>query len=514
MSAGQQRWQVAGAYAAVGLLALAGIALSGMLLQSSHSLYLAFDRSVFLQQGWALLLAAAGVGLIGALLDGPGRARLAVLARVLLLGLVAVGCFQVLRRSLAPGFAFTTLTKLGMLGLVIGLSALAAWRLPRESFWRAAKAGCLVQLAAFAMQPGALSYLAASLPAWSTQPTAGSAATQAPAQRVIVVVLDEWDYELALREGMFEQAALQPLLASGLLASQARPAGPNTLVSLPALLLGRRFGPVDHGGTGYLVTKSGERLDGSTATLFNDAASLGVRSGVVGFFHDYCRLLPTASTCVAEPVRFFPGWSRALMRAFKSGSDLNSVFSDFMQQWRSSFEHLRSASLELVDRNDLGLVLLHLNVPHPPLLSADSTGPRSLGTDYANNLRLAADFMTAVAQRVVQTKVPTVLVYTSDHWLREKQLWGAMYDSQLGLGAGKAGKSSDQRIPLLISFLNQASATDGLRYDKPLSTTVLRSLTPELLSGRLRSPAALASWLDQQPSLGDVSDFADRKSVV
>ena len=38
MSAGQQRWQVVGAYAAVGLLALAGIALSGMLLQSSHPL--------------------------------------------------------------------------------------------------------------------------------------------------------------------------------------------------------------------------------------------------------------------------------------------------------------------------------------------------------------------------------------------------------------------------------------------------------------------------------------------
>ena len=58
MSAGQQRWRVAGAYAAVGLLALAGIALSGML--QAVSLYLAFDRGVFLQQGWALLLAAAG----------------------------------------------------------------------------------------------------------------------------------------------------------------------------------------------------------------------------------------------------------------------------------------------------------------------------------------------------------------------------------------------------------------------------------------------------------------------
>ena len=264
-----------------------------------------------------------------------------------------------------------------MLGLVIGLSALAAWRLPRESFWRGQ--GGLPGTAGGFCDAAWRAQLSGRQPASLEHPAdRWQRGDAGPAQRVIVVVLDEWDYELALREGMFEQAALQPLLASGLLASQARPAGPNTLVSLPALLLGRRFGPVDHGGTGYLVTKSGERLDGSTATLFNDAASLGVRSGVVGFFHDYCRLLPTASTCGGASA-LLPGWSRALMRAFKSGSDLNSVFSDFMQQWRSSFEHLRSASLELVDRNDLGLVLLHLNVPHPPLLSADSTRPAQPG---------------------------------------------------------------------------------------------------------------------------------------
>ena len=64
-------------YAWISGCSLAAMALSGVILQSQYSLYLAFNPSIFLQQSWALLAGIVGMSLIGALLDGgrDGRGR-------------------------------------------------------------------------------------------------------------------------------------------------------------------------------------------------------------------------------------------------------------------------------------------------------------------------------------------------------------------------------------------------------------------------------------------------------
>lgn len=495
----KQAWR----YAWISAGALAAIALSGVILQSRYSVYLAFDPSLFLQQAWALAAGVIGMALLGTLLDRGSRA--AWLARALLLSLVFVALFQVLRRSLAASLALGFGLKLGLLLGLLVLAAIAARRLALASQWRIAQSGCLALAVAFVLQPGMPSYLlrlVAPLPESSTAPTG------TPAQhRVIVVVLDEWDLELSKREKLFDRPQMLDLLDRSLFAQQAVPAGSNTLSAIPSMLLGRRLGDVVSGGPGYFDSRSGERFDASTPTLISELAEAGRRVSVVGFFHDYCRLFPQAHRCVAEPARFFPGWASAMARAVRSGNDFDSAYSDFMRQWRASFERLRAATLEATSQADNEFLWVHLNVPHPPLVRVDTIQTRSLGDDYRANLVLMADLIGEIKARIESSGTPTTLVLTSDHWLREKELWGPIYERQLGAGRGTAGKSDDQYVPFIVWF-GKASPGSGTQHVPPFSTTLLRRMVPPLLDGRLASPQALAQWLASQPA-GELSRFTE-----
>ncbi|WP_457326273.1 hypothetical protein, partial [Roseateles sp. P5_E11] len=254
--------------------------------------------------------------------------------------------------------------------------------------------------------------------------------------------------------------------------------------------------------------KDGERFDATTPTLISALAQNGHSTSVVGFFHDYCRLFAQARHCFAEPVQFFPGWAAALARAVRSGNDFDSAYSDFMRQWRSSFERLRAAALSATAQADSELVWLHLNVPHPPMVLPASSATRGLGADYRANLDLIPSLIADLRSSIDATGTPTTLVLTSDHWLREKELWGPIYERQLGPGRGKAGKSDDQHVPFVVWFAG-APTGSGLRYAAPFSTTVIRSLVPALLDGRVTTPVALSQWLASQPP-GDLSRFSEK----
>lgn len=492
-------------YAWISGCSLAAMALSGVILQSQYSLYLAFNPSIFLQQGWAPLAGMVVMCLTGALLDGGRDGPVARAARALLLSMVFVGLFQILRRSLATTLALGFGFKVSLLLGLLALAALATWRLSQRSQWRMAEAGCLAMLVAFALQPGMPAYLlevAKPLPARVPAPP-----VPLVKQRVLLVILDEWDLEVSRREGLFGRPEMQELLDHSLFAESTMPSGSSTLSSIPSMLTGKRFGIVMSGGPGYLVSKTGERLDARTTTLVSDLAQAGRSSAVVGFFHDYCRILPQLRTCVAEPVHFFPGWAAGLARALRSSSDLDSVYSDFMLQWRASYERLNTAALAASASADSDLLMLHINVPHPPLINPSAAAARSLADDYRANLDLMLQLIGDLKSRVLATQVPTTMILTSDHWLREKELWGPIYERQVGAGRGLAGKTSDQHVPFIVWF-SSAPGNSGVKHAAPFSTTTVRELIPALLGGEVDSPQALSRWLSEHKP-GDLSRFSD-----
>lgn len=481
-------------YAGWTLAALIGVAASEALLQSGHTVYLHFDHGVFAQQWHALLIGVLSAGVIGAALDREGLPPwLRKLPRFLLLLLLCIALFQIARRSPDANWTSQRWAKVTALAVSALLSGLAARALSELRAQRLAGALGLVCVMVFALQPGMGGWLAAAGSSRTQVDPAASGTVQQAPRRVVVLLLDEWDEEIAEREGFFERPELAALMRSSYRSTAMRPAGPSTLTSVPGMLRGRPFGKVDEGGVGYLISQAGERFDAADALLFRDMGRAGYPYGVVGFYHDYCRLAPDARRCIVEPMRFFPGWWSALTRPIKTQENLQDPQSSFLQNWRQTHARLHREALAAVDDPTLQFTWLHLNVPHPP--SVEDGPAADLLSDYRRNLGVAARLLRDVRDRLAAQPQPSALVVISDHWLREKELWGPMYARQLGPAKALAGKSADQRVPLLVWLSDHAGAP--LVDHQPHDATRLRHLVTELLHDRVRTPAGVEAALSE-----------------
>ncbi len=484
-------------YALLSFVSLGAIGVGDVILRYTYSLYLSFQPASFLREGHYLLMVVALFAALGGWLDRADRPLklTARLTRSLLLTLVFVALFQVFRQSLAtslplPGWAKAA----AMLGCAIAAITIA-WRMQVEAASRLGNAACLAMVTLFALQPGMGGYL---LKSFSPETPASVAATApAPAaRRTIVIVFDEWDMELSERQGLFQGEAMRSLLGQAFSAENALPAGPNTLESIPGMLFGRPFGEIERGGAASLQSKSGEAWNAGSPQLFSDLKARNLSHAVIGYYHDYCALVTTARTCHAEPVQFFQGWKAQLERAFKRSGEFDFPYSVFLRQWHSTYTRLHEEALRAVEDRANAMVWIHINVPHPPSAVAQRA-PRDLRQDYQVNLELTAALIEEVRQRLVAQGDEAALVLTSDHWLRERELWSAMYEQQRGPGSGSAGKSSDHRVPLLVWF---STVAPPVSHKPQVSALALRELVLALTDGRARSPADVAGFFDRQPA--------------
>lgn len=481
-------------YAVCAFAALLGMALADAVLQNPASLYIAFRRADFLQEGWFVLLVVAGAWAGGSAVEAlAARARLwpRLALRTALFAWLLYSVFQIVRRLL-PGFsALPTAARWGIPALLLGLAWLWTRRLRDESQWRLAGAFSLAIVSMVAMQPGFLPYLTGAVPA----PTPQEAhATPAPVRRpVIVLILDEWDAELMQALGQLEQSPWQDLRRQAFLSRHSMPAGPDTLRAIPGMLLGQRLERMPVGAPGQLAFGSGEPFDAGHAGLFSDLARMQVRHEVVGFYHDYCRIAAAARRCLAEPVSFFPGWRTVLSRQLLRSQEFDDPYAAFLSQWHGTLSHLEQLALEAAAHPDNDMVWIHLNIPHPPL-ALPGQRPSDLRQDYARNLQEAGRVVQRL-QASLRARAPdAALLITSDHWLRERELWAGIYERQRGAGAGHAGKTADQHVPLLLWFAH-GQPDSGIDYPGPVSNTIVRSLVLALLQGQVNTPAEVADFM-------------------
>ncbi|MGQ3093096.1 MAG: sulfatase-like hydrolase/transferase [Roseateles sp.] len=468
-----------------------------MILRYTYSLYLSFEPGSFLREGHLLLVAVALFGALGGWLDRPDRAlhSSARMARALLLTLVFVALFQVFRQSLATSLPLPGWAKAGaMLGCAIA-AIIIAWRMRAESAARLCNAACLAMVTLFALQPGMPGYLMGTFSPQARDSVSAAAAGPA-ARRTVVIVFDEWDMEISEREGLFQREAMQGFLRQSFFAQNALPAGPNTLESIPGMLFGRPFGEIDLGGKASLRSKSGEVWGPQTPQLFSDLKARNISHAVVGYYHDYCALITTARTCHAEPVQFFQGWKAQFERVFKRSGQFDFPYSVFLQQWHATYNRLHDEALKAVEDRANAVIWIHINVPHPPSAMAQRA-PRDLRQDYRANLELTAELIEAVRQRLAAQGEESTLVLTSDHWLRERELWSTMYEQQRGPGSGHVGKTADQRVPLIVWF---SGSRPAIRHQSPISLLAARNLVLGLTEGGLRSPQDVARFFEQQPA--------------
>ncbi|MBL8278850.1 MAG: hypothetical protein JNL93_19300 [Pelomonas sp.] len=485
-------------YALLSLVSLGAIGVGDVILRYTYSLYLSFQPGVFLQEGHLLLLAVAGFAALGGWVDRLDRAERwsARAVRALLLTLVFVALFQVFRQSLATSLPLPGWAKAGAMAACAMAAAGVAWRGRVEVGERLGNAACLALVTLFALQPGMAGFLLKAASGTTHASKASDTHATPGPRRTVVIVFDEWDMEVSEREGLFSQAPMQRLLAQSFFAERALPAGPNTLESIPGMLFAQPFGEIDRGGAAELRSKTGQAWTPDSQQLFSDLQSRHVSHAVVGYYHDYCALVTTARRCHAEPVQFFQGWKAQFQRAFKRTGELDFPYSVFLKQWHATYARLHEEALRAVEDRDNDMVWIHINVPHPPS-AVGRHAPSNLLNDYRVNLVLTAELIDAVQQRLVAQGGESTLVLTSDHWLREHELWAAMYEQQRGAGSGKAGKTPDHRVPFIVWF---SKADTAVRHAPTISTLATRPLVLGLLSGEVNNPQAVADFFRKQPA--------------
>jgi hypothetical protein len=347
------------------------------------------------------------------------------------------------------------------------------------------------------------------------------------APRVIWIVMDEFDYRLAFDERPESVAlpAFDRLRGESLFATQASAPAWRTLLSMPALINGKYVAEAAPQSASELSIRfEGERESKEWSrlpNLFSRTHERGGNVAVVGFYHPYCQLFPTAlSRCSVEP--FLTSWGQptlgTAMRA-QWGSLLADVpalavlgLGDLVRPWRDDpfmlglrnsllglNRQLLEAARPLLGRRDLQLVLIHLAVPHPPGVFDRRTNTASISPEvnYLDNLELADQTLAELRELAEETGTwhDSTWIISSDHWWKSN-FWAGepgwtQEEARLDVG------EKDQRIPFIVKL---AGARDAVEYRRPLNTVLSADLIETLWSDPWSSHRELAAWLASRAS--------------
>lgn len=258
-------------------------------------------------------------------------------------------------------------------------------------------------------------------------PTPNQAATRS--ERVVFVVFDELDYQLAFerRPKDVHLKTFDDLAARGKLYKVMRP-GPDTRESIPAIVSGESV------NTAFAISGSELKLDGKRIwpgndTFFDSARKAGFHTGIVGTYIRYERFGDRVDRVVSYrntpdsylsfvTQQFNELWSKIPQGVFEVNYwRFNTPYTRFLgDHHRKVLENtIRESKAMLADRN-LDFVYLHLQLPHGPHLF-DTNGKEILDqrpTAYSGSLQKC----DSVLKELVDSNRfagATTWVVTSDH---------------------------------------------------------------------------------------------------
>lgn len=336
-------------------------------------------------------------------------------------------------------------------------------------------------------------------------PSQASAQAHAPtgnSLRLVWIVYDEMDFGISLRDRPAGLALpeLDRLRAEAFFAENAHPPAGWTHLSMPALLTGldiveaRPLGVNDLN----LVLLDGRVLRWSEAEdVFVRARKLGVDSGMVGSFLPYCRIVglrlrrchwraggiadywngaDLQESLRAQAwllIRSIPGFDAQADRMF-------SVWKRRRARAGTDFWALQEEAARLAADDAVGLVVVHLPVPHPP-----SVPP---GETYLDNLAVTDESLSRLRRAMEGAGLwqRTALLVTSDHPIR-----AAFWQSKAPEELEGIELTEDPRVPFLLKL----PSSEAVTYSPQFSTDLSADLVIEILAGKLRTHQEVSDWI-------------------
>jgi len=328
-----------------------------------------------------------------------------------------------------------------------------------------------------------------------------------PRIRVVWVIFDELSQAIAFekRPADLRLPNLDRLQAESFYAVAASSPSDETIVSMPALILGEELAESRPQGPDNLLVRAAGRASffpwASVPNVFDTARELGFNTAVAGWYHPYGRVLNRSLTqCywvamirsvgMEEPFDTGPAANLPLIRYLRPEFPGAIRLRERAERFDSLMEHARAFAAD----PSIGLALLHLSVPHPPAFYSRSTGRFSTrqGLSYLDNAALADRALGAVRQAIEQAGLGdrTALLISADHGWRT----GMWRRSPHWTAEEQALSHYDTSgVPFLLKLPGQTSA---LRYDKPFNTAITRQVLTRILSGQLTAAEQLPNLIE------------------
>jgi hypothetical protein len=249
--------------------------------------------------------------------------------------------------------------------------------------------------------------------------------------------------------------------------------------------------------------------------VFDSARDLGLNTALVGWFHPYGRLLNQSLTrCY-----WTPGWLHAGIEERSNPQPLVDAMWDRLhlqfadlpvighlpglfpgiyqrQEKIERFSWLRHRALEMVSDPTIGLVFIHLPIPHPPAIYSRTSGtftPQGR-IGYLDSVALVDRTLGELRRTMERSGLweRTAVLVSADHGWRT-HLWRG--DAEWTSDEEAASHQNTSGVPFVVKLPGQ---TSGVVYSKPFNTILTRRLITVILNGQLRDPSALPDFVERQ----------------
>lgn len=324
-----------------------------------------------------------------------------------------------------------------------------------------------------------------------------------PQQRIIWVVFDELSQDQVFdhRQPGLNLPAFDALRANSVMFSDVNPAGYFTELVLPSLLWGKTVTGERSNLDGVLSarTEQGWARYPADQSIFADARRAGWTTGVAGWYNPYCRTfaaeLDSCEWRLSTPIpgEYSPqegiAWNilapvrksflRLIGRKYRTPSNAVVHASDYTQ--------IMDWGRQLIADEDVGLVFLHLPIPHPYGIYNRRTGALGVEGSYIDNLALSDIALSQIEKWIDATKSSpmTTLIVCGDHSLRvplwsktpdwsaeDKQASGGLFDPRPALIVHLPGETQPETISQPFAALREHDLVEKL-LKSPLAPDTL-----------------------------------------
>jgi len=324
-------------------------------------------------------------------------------------------------------------------------------------------------------------------------PGAPPALSEKNQPHVVWILFDEMDQRLAFSERpvSLQLPELDRICKESFSATEAYAPAGSTLESLPALITGRLVSaavPCSPSDLAITWSDSGTTVAWSAQpNIFSRARELEVNTGLVGWYHPYERLFGSSLNYCSWYA--FPQYEISRGETF-SATFVNQLWStvpplQYRRLHLDLYQHALDDALRVVTNGQLGLILLHLPVPHLPCIYSSATQQFTVTSfsrqDYFNTLALADRTLGALRSALEKAGAwdKSWLLISADHGWRD----APSYDGKL-----------DHRVPFILK-------TPGVRrpasYASPFNTVLTQDLLLSVLQQELTSAEQIVPWLER-----------------